>query len=549
MKNHLLYALCLVTSLVSSGQIEVPNDGIQIRYEKEKTELVAGQNGELILHVASSDLIKFKSIGHVRYSDFGAIGDGKIDDINAIASTHAFANQHNLIVKADDDATYYVGGKARTAFIKTDTEFGKASFIIDDTDVEDIQTPVFLVKSNLESFIPKGITSLKKGQKKIDLSTTEPCLITVTNDSVKQYKRFGLNQNDGHSQSDIFAVDENGHVDENTPIIWDFDEITEISALRIDTSQLNISGGHFTTIANQAESRYTYYSRNIEIERSNVVLDGLEHHITGEMDHGAPYRAFISIGFCSNVTVKNTLLTGHKTYKTIGNAGKPVPMGSYEININHGVNISLRNCKQTNSIYDGTYWGIMGTNYCKNLILDSCKFSRFDAHMGVTNARITNSNLGYMGVRAIGHGTFTIENTTVRSRHFIFLRQDYGSTWDGDFVIRNCTFIPIVNKATSISLIHGLNSGVHDFGYTCYMPENITIENLHIQDSIVAEDYRGPVIFSDFNPKKKDKSYVEQFPYVLTKQVLIKNVTTSSGKGLRVSENAFMFKKVEVKIK
>ena len=56
----------------------------------------------------------------------------------------------------------------------------------------------------------------------------------------------------------------------NAPIIWDFDQITEITALPIDEKTLNITGGRFTTIANKAESKYTYYSRNIAIRRSNV---------------------------------------------------------------------------------------------------------------------------------------------------------------------------------------------------------------------------------------------------------------------------------------
>jgi hypothetical protein len=72
----------------------------------------------------------------VKYSDFGAKGDGKTDDIDAIIAAHAYANEHNLKVKADEKAIYYIGGKDRTAIIQTDTDFGSASFIIDDSNVE-----------------------------------------------------------------------------------------------------------------------------------------------------------------------------------------------------------------------------------------------------------------------------------------------------------------------------------------------------------------------------------------------------------------------------
>lgn len=52
-----------------------------------------------------------KQRGWVSYSEFGAKGDGKSDDIGAIAATHEFANKHNLKVKADKNATYYIGGR------------------------------------------------------------------------------------------------------------------------------------------------------------------------------------------------------------------------------------------------------------------------------------------------------------------------------------------------------------------------------------------------------------------------------------------------------
>lgn len=199
----------------------------------------------------------------------------------------------------------------------------------------------------------------------------------------------------------------------NAPIIWDFDQITEIEALPVDEDILTITGGKFTTIANQAESKYTYYSRNIGIRRSNVVVDGLVHLVTGEGEHGAPYGGFLNINNCAYVTVKNTTLTGRKTYRTIGSAGVPVSMGSYDLSVGRAISVSFINCKQTNDITDRTYWGILGSNYCKNLVYDNCEFSRFDAHKGVANATIRNSKLGHMGINAIGSGTLLVENTTL----------------------------------------------------------------------------------------------------------------------------------------
>ena len=545
-KYTLLTFLLVLSAFVTQGQNKGPIDNVVITSQKGKTQVFTQENGVLQVNVSPKDVVKYKAAGLVRYGNFGAKGDGKTDDIDALAATHAFANLHSLSVKADEGATYYIGGRERTAVIRTDTDFGTAAFIIDDTEVQNRNASVFTVSSDLKSFKPETIASLKRNQKKIDVSLPGPCLITVTNSNVKQYIRFGLNQNNGSSQTDIFVVDKNGNVDMNAPIIWDFDQITDITALPIDQTPLKISGGRFTTIANKAESKYTYYNRNIAIRRSNVLVEGLQHHIKGEEDHGAPYGGFLNIGECAYVTVKNAILTGHRTYNTIGAAGKPVSMGTYDLSANRALNVSFVNCSQTNDINDNTYWGILGSNFCKNLLYDHCILSRFDAHQGVANATIRNSTLGHMGINAIGSGVLLVENSTIRGRSIVNLRPDYGSTWQGELIIRNCVFVPADGKPVSAALVSGSYSGQHDFGYTCYMPERITIENLRIDDSRHPENYQGPAIFANFNPQMTDNSYQEKFPYVKTKEVIIRNITTTSGKTLRVSDNAFMFRDVKV---
>ena len=78
------------------------------------------------------------------------------------------------------------------------------------------------------------------------------------------------------------------------------------------------------------------------------------------------------------------------------------------------------------------------------------------------------------------------------------------------------------------------------------MPERITIENLRIDDSKHPDDYKGPALFENFNPLMTNDSYVEKFPYVRTREVILRNVTIASGKTLRLSNNLFMFKDVKV---
>jgi len=225
--KYLLFFFSLTFVIVAQGQTKFPLENIVITSNKKKTQVRTNENGGLHVNVSPKDAHKFIANASVRYSDFGARGDGKTDDIDAIAAAHAFANQHDLLVKADEGATYYIGGKERTAVIRTDTDFGTAAFIIDDTEVQKHNASIFLVSSSLQPFKLEGISSLKRNQEKIDVSLPGTCLITVTNSQVKNYIRFGPDQNNGSPQTDIFVVDKNGNVDMDAPIIWDFDQITD----------------------------------------------------------------------------------------------------------------------------------------------------------------------------------------------------------------------------------------------------------------------------------------------------------------------------------
>ena len=482
----------------------------------------------------------------VTYEEFGAVGDGKADDQAAIVAAHEAANAKGLPVRAGDGRTYYIGRGAKVASIQTDVDFGTATFIIDDRELEDIKAPVFRVDPSSPPVAVAGVASLSAGQAGLGVALPGPCLVEVKNDLVRQYIRFGNNQNNGAPRKEVFLADARGAIDPGTPLIWDYKAVTKLTAYPVDTNQVVIRGGHFKTIANQAESKYNYHGRGIAVRRSNVRIEGLRHDVEGEGAHGAPYTGFVSISSCAYVTVTGCTFTAHRTYLTIGSAGRPVQMGTYDINVANSANVSFVGCRQTTDINDRKYWGLFGSNYCRNLLLDDCVFSRFDAHQGVANATIRNSTLGHQGINAIGFGTLLIENTTVLAPQFVNLRTDYGSTWKGDFIVRNCTFAPQGGGASFGTLIKGVNTDSHDFGYPCHMPRKIVFDGLRIDDSRHPKTYGGPWIFAMFNDKNTKPGYKGKYPYHITEEVVLRNVTTASGKELAVSPNPFMFRDVKI---
>ena len=470
----------------------------------------------------------------VRYEDFGARGDGKTCDFDALIAAHDYANKHNLPVRANDNATYYLSGADKYVSIQTDTDWGKAKFLVDDRNVKNWKTPIFLIKPSREAVELKNFPTLKKNQAKIDYPFEYPCQIKVVNENIRRYIRKGFNSN-GQAQNDVFCVDKDGNVDMNAPILWDYDHISSATAFPIDQEVLTVRGGVFTTLVNHAVGKFVYVSRNIQVKRSNTVVENVMHYLAEEAGPaGHPYNGFIHVGDCAYVTIKNCGFSGHRI----------TTAGTYDIITWCTVSTSFVDCFQVNDINDTTRWGVMGSNYCKNLLYDGCKLSRFDAHCGVVNATVRNSVIGWMGINAIGSGTFLIENTISHAGSFANFREDFGCIWDGNMIIRNCIWYPRwFGKSVIFS---GRNTGDHDFGYDCKLPTVIEIENFRVMDGKNGNNYLGIWVFDNVNPNYKTADYQAKSPLAVPEKLILRNVTSEKGAKVVPFDNGHMFGKMQV---
>jgi len=489
---------------------------------------------------------------YVTYEAFGATGDGVTDDLPAICAAHTYANAQKLPVKTKPDATYHLGRRALTAIITTDTDWNTSRFTIDDTAVEDHKAPLFAVRSLLEP-VTVQLSRLTRDQTQVDARPPHDCHVLVENDQKRLYIRRGLNQNQGVPQHDCFILRRDGSIE--GAIDWHYDTITRIEARPIDDTPLCIRGGIFTTFANRMKQEigYNYWGRNIVITRSNTEIEGLTHYVVGETAVGHPYRGFLSAEQCANFTLRNCFATGHKIYSTIGAAGLPVNMGSYDIHANNVVNFQLFHCRMNHSC-DRTRWGVIASNFCKNILLEDCTLSRMDTHMGVAGVyTIRRCTLGHMGLNAIGRGTLTVEESTLYGNALVSFRSDYGSTWEGDLVIRNCRWIPACGDTTWPHLFNVRNDGMHDFGYPCAMPRTITIEGLFVDDTNHPEAYQGLYLFTDPDEMSAGGETLplptdRPFPYQRCRQVTVRGLSTASGKDPQISPNAALQQEIAVVI-
>ena len=494
----------------------------------------------LNLSAAENTAVKF-----VRYSDFGAKGDGKTDDQLAIAAAHAYANKHKLPVQAAKNACYYIGSGSKVAIIKTDTDFNHACFIIDDSNAKNYQQPIFRLEPDKPNYKYPALKKLKKNQSGLNTSFPAKVLILMQNSKQSRFNRLRSNRPvQKNPQRDVIIAAPDGAVDKNTPVLWDFDSFTECLIHEIPNKTITVKNGTFTTIANSKNDKDSYFKRNIEVLRSNVVFDNIVHKVKETpTQHRYMAGGFLALRDCADITIKNSAFTGDRCFPMVKHPTGSA--GGYDITLWRSVNVKFINCRQLNDIYNSDFWGVIGSNYCKNLYFENCTFSRVDAHMGVYNATIRNCTLGHQGISVTGFGTLLVENTAVKARYFINLRADYGSFWQGKIIIRNCTFTPALNSKTRVDIFGGVNTGSHDFGYTCYMPETIEIDGLKISTPRTDKKNLPVYLFANFNGKYKSADYREQYPYVKTKTVSIKNLQSGSKK-LMLSSNKFMFKQVKI---
>ena len=475
------------------------------------------------------------------YEQFGAKGDGYTDDFDAIIACHEEANKTGTPVKAKDGASYFIQ-KIATATIKTDVDFGTAEFIIYDVGIplDKRGVHIFSVPSDFEP-VKLDIKSFKKSETKLDFPHEGNAYVKFVNANSPKFIRKGLNKNSGKPTTDSFLVDKDGNI--KNQVNYDYDEFTDAYYRCADDKPITIKGGKFVTIANQAESFYNYHSRGFNIRRSNLTIEGVTHLVYGEGEHGAPYAGFFTVTESYNVTVKDCLLTPHFIYKTESKEpGQLVSMGSYDINFSTSLNCTIKGIRQTVDIFDNRYWGLIHTNFCKDLTVENCVMSRYDAHEGVTNITIRNSTFGHQMVNLIGYGEALLDGCTITGPRFFTLRPDYGSFWNGNITLRNCT-LNASSPNGAVTVFYSNNSGDHDFGYPCSMPTVLTLEDVTINDEKLPEDGRVfimPNYDTNYNVGEKP------FRYGVSKQLVIKNFKTTSGRNYKIAPIPEQYSDMEI---
>ena len=383
--------------------------------------------------------------------------------------------------------------------------------------------------------------------RKIDLKLGYSALIVPYNNNHKIYRRRGYNKHEGTAMREIMVIDGEGNISEETPLMFEYPGLDFIEVYRFDDEPLLIEGGRFTTIASDINcvvfdengrataAKQHYFERNLYVKRSHTTVRGVEHYVEGEISYarqkagevGAAYHGFFSAKQASYVTFEDCVMSArrcyHKTWSPVGRGGAT---GTYDLSGWEVNKLVFKNCTQHNfwvAIRDGVivdanptdpdavlslspicndegksarmFWGIGGSNLCKNMEYIGCTLSRFDAHNGLYNGKIIDSTL--VAIALTGGGDMHIENTTVYSEnHYkqnnIFgLRGDYGSVWNGRITFKNFKAYVYTDKSTSPnapayreyapSKFMSIGYANWDYGYRISFPD-IDVDGMTLYD-------------------------------------------------------------------
>ncbi len=111
-------------------------------------------------------------------------------------------------------------------------------------------------------------------------------------------------------------------------------------------------------------------------------------------------------------------------------------------------------------------------------------------------------------------------------------------------VIRNCRWIPSAGRTTTPQMFGTRNDGQHDFGYPCFMPREVTIDGLYVDDSNHPNDYQGLYYFSDPGGPRQQDPASAPFPYAHCQTLRVTKLTTASGKEPRICSDPRLAKSI-----
>lgn len=376
------------------------------------------------------EIIRRDIIRTVSYNMFREEG---MTDEEIIRATHEYANEHNLPVHNPTGEFFLEEGTAIP--IRTNVDWGETIFHIDESKAGNKQH--FIVeRTNEREEITNNIniTQLANELKKdvVDLPSLADYagyLITVRDNTKYEAQRT---KGKLWTYEEQFFIHEGGRVEGR--ISKDFDHITSVHATYGENYFRIVEGGKFILNGKTPQTVEQYRSGGIRIERSRTIIQNMVIEMENPSNDQFGLNGTASSGFYQfyglyDLTFRNIDTKPRKNFDNNS--------GTYGMGGDHIVKVKFENITGDGS---NNYWGIMGTNKFKKMMVKDCQLNRLDVHWDAQDVFIENSVIGNLAFT--GGGMLTIKDSKIFNNSLLVVRYDYGGHWDGDIHIENVEVFP-----------------------------------------------------------------------------------------------------------
>lgn len=441
---------------------------------------------------STCNFVSLSNINSVSYQEFGAKLNGVDDDYLYIKECHEYANKYGLDVIQRIGTIYIHGEHNDPIIIQTNTDISGCTLVMDDTCVgHNIYNIAEDEDNQLENVTDVVQSDLFIGANEIpSLSTYKESFFICTGE-----RTIGIRPPDTvYKSKECFTILSDGVLMDGK-LYCDY-TVNDFNLLvkKINTKSIKVRLPRLYINFTSVESNFSKY---FIVTRNNTIL-----YLYEEIKYTP---LFPTTGDNTNAT-SLTSISGAFGVKIIGGTGEnkgklpneELSRTSYIFNISLSSFIEIKNI----TFYRG--WGLMNTEFIKEIKVYNSIINRFDNHFGISNLVIEDCTIvGNNNCINIGYGNgniyinrikWIIAKTSSDTAYSLAqFREDIRLSYQGNVNISNIS----IDAQSSITNVISLLSLYDSYGYSneTYISSN-KVNNISF-DNIILENNSIKIIFLD----------------------------------------------------
>lgn len=438
---------------------------------------LASTSGAGIIGVQPSGTLQ-QTLTHVTPEQFGADGTGVSSSTSSFNSAFAHASSTGVTVVATGE--YLLDGPITTNGVPFD--FSKATFYVDGATLGD-NVKLILINEPDTQEVTNFALSMTKGQSGTpSLSSYDECTVAI--DTTEDAYLRAISPAYTLKKQDILVINKNVH--RLTPAFFDINSNVTLTVKPL-RPQVHCRLPKF--VINSVPS--TRLGALVYITRNNVHVSGgfVDSEALSTTNGRNILESFIRIEKCAFPYVSD-----------VNTKMSPLD-SSYQVVADQVHGLVMKRCN------DQTGWRLQDGNFFRNTVVRDCQGRGIGGHAMTYNYTVENFTNCFNGIHVNGGGLLKVTNMkcvdwggNLASEGIIKIREDYGSSWDGDIEVDSVDIIvqSVTGSATAISGIVMWAAYTGSYDYTqpsVAWGRSISIKNVHIRNNSANRVTFTPVEF------------------------------------------------------